>query len=170
MTRVRAALAALGLVLAAGAGATYYVVSGPQAERVPSFELSDLSGDVHRAADWRGHILVLNFWATWCKPCREEIPMLIEAQRDFADRGVQVVGLAVDRDKPVRRFAEQYDINYPVLVPMGDTMRLQDKLGGGAGLPFTVVVDREGRIQARVPGRIERDRLDALLAPLLTDN
>lgn len=156
--------------LLVAAVALYCYWPGPTDDRVPSFTLSDLSGETRSAADWRGEILVLNFWASWCKPCREEIPMLIRAQKELDDRGVQIVGLAVDRRKPVQRFVEQYDVNYPVLLPMADTMRLQKAMGGGAGLPFTVVVDRGGRIHARVAGRIERKRLDALLAPLLHRN
>lgn len=93
--------------------------------------------------------------------------MLMQAQTDLADRGVQIVGLAVDRREPVQRFARKYQINYPVLVPMADIVRLQDAIGGAPGLPFTVIVDREGRIRARVAGQINRAQLNTLLAPLL---
>lgn len=146
----------------------FYGWPGQAPNRLPAFRIADLSGEMHSPADWRGEILVMNFWATWCKPCREEIPMLIQAQKELADQGVQIVGLAVDRRKPVRRFVAKYDINYPVLVPMAATMRLQALLGG-RGLPFTVIVDRQGYIRAKVAGRISRARLNALLAPLLRE-
>lgn len=149
------------------AGAAYYYWTHGRYQQLPAFALSDLSGEVHHPSEWRGQVLVLNFWATWCKPCREEIPMLMQAQKELADQGVQIVGLAVDRREPVERFAKAFNINYPVLIPMAGVVRLQDALGGGPGLPFTVIVDRQGRIRARVAGRIDRERLNALLAPIL---
>lgn len=159
------AIAAL-VALTAGITAYWWWPDQPQ-QRVPSFTLPNLSGENRSATDWRGDILVLNFWATWCKPCREEIPMLVRAQNDLGGRGVQIVGMAVDNPEPVRKFAQEYGINYPVLVETADTMRVQNALGGSAGLPFTVVVDRRGRVHAKQAGRIDRARLEAMLAPLL---
>lgn len=159
---------AVAVVLAlACALAAYFVWGYDSYERLPSFALSDLSGDIHRPSEWRGQIVVMNFWATWCAPCREEIPMLIEAQTELADQGVQIVGLAVDRKQAVEQFAKQFGINYPVLVGMAEVVQLQDALGGGMGLPFTVIVDRQGRIRARVLGKMDREQLNKLLAPLL---
>lgn len=162
-----AGTAAVALICAIGA----YFYWGRNTDNgyahVPQFELPDLSGQSHSPSDWRGQVVVLNFWATWCPPCREEIPMLIQAQKELADNGVQIVGLAVDQKQPVAQFAQHFGINYPVLVSMHDIVRLQDALGGGFGLPYTVIVDRRGRVRARVAGRIDRERLSQLLAPLL---
>lgn len=157
----------IGALLLAGAVVAYFSWDSTSHERLPAFALTDLSGEVHRASEWRGQVLVMNFWATWCKPCREEIPMLMQAQKQLSDQGVQVIGLAVDRRDAVQRFAKAYHINYPILVPMADIVRLQDAVGGGMGLPYTVIVDRAGRIRARVAGQIDRARLNSLLAPLL---
>lgn len=161
-------LAASVLALVAGLGLAWWW-SGPQPQALPAFALPDLDGDIRQASDWDGDILVLNFWATWCKPCREEIPMLIAAQADYAGQGVQIIGLAVDEPEPVQRFANQFGVNYPLLVDALGVMRLQDAIGTATGLPFTVIVDRSGSIRAQVLGEMDRDRLDALLRPLLAD-
>lgn len=93
--------------------------------------------------------------------------MLIEAQTDYADDGLQIVGLAMDERTPVRRFARRYGINYPLLVDANAVAKVQDTLHGGAGLPSTIILDRRGRVRARVTGAMDRDHLDRLLAPLL---
>lgn len=158
----------LALLLVACVGAaTYWFVDTNRYKTVPSFSLTDLSGTVHQPSDWRGHVLVMNFWATWCKPCREEIPMLVQAQKELADDGVQILGLALDHTQQVKRFADKYNINYPVLLPMAEVARFKRAVGGSPGLPFTVIVDRKGRIRARVLGRIDRKQLNKLVAPLL---
>lgn len=95
--------------------------------------------------------------------------MLIAAQRDYRDDGLQILGLALDRRTPVRRFADQYGIDYPVLADAAGVARVQDAFGGGTGLPMTVIVDRDGFIRERVAGALTRDRLDHLLAPYLRD-
>lgn len=166
MTRTSGIAVAAVLVLAC-AVAAYFVWGYEHYETLPSFALSDLSGDIHKPSEWRGQIVVMNFWATWCQPCREEIAMLIEAQKALADQGVQIVGLAADRRQAVEQFAKKFGINYPVLVGMAEVVQLQDALGGGRGLPFTVIVDRKGRIRARVLGQLDREQLNELLAPLL---
>lgn len=153
------------LALAAGAGLAWWLESGT--ERRPEFALPDLQGETRHVSEWDGNLLVINFWATWCAPCRKEIPMLVEAQRAYRDRGVRILGLALDRRKPVERFAAEYGINYPVLVDAAGVARVQDAFGGGTGLPMTVVVDRKGRIRERVAGELTRAELDALLAPYL---
>lgn len=93
--------------------------------------------------------------------------MLVAAQRDYRDDGLQILGLALDGSEPVRRFAAEYGINYPVLADAAGVARVQDAFGGGTGLPMTVIVDREGFIRERVPGALTRERLDRLLAPYL---
>lgn len=91
--------------------------------------------------------------------------MLVEAQRAYRDRGVQILGLALDDRASVTRFAGEYGINYPVLVDAAGVARVQDAFQAGTGLPMTVVVDRSGRIRERVAGALTRERLDRLLAP-----
>ncbi|MES1944898.1 redoxin domain-containing protein [Salinisphaera sp. PC39] len=158
-------IAACALALAAGAGLAWWLQSG--AEPRPDFALPDLQGETRHVSEWDGHLLLINFWATWCAPCREEIPMLVAAQRAYRDRGVRIIGLALDRREPVERFAAEYGINYPVLVDAAGVARVQDAFDGGTGLPMTILVDRRGRIRERVAGELTRTELDALLAPYL---
>ncbi|MDT0634981.1 TlpA disulfide reductase family protein [Spectribacter hydrogenoxidans] len=166
MTR-RTASWLIGLALLGGAGGlTAWLALAPPPE-LPDVAIADLDGDPKTLESWAGQIRVVNFWATWCKPCREEVPMLVAAQRELADQGVQIIGLAVDDADTAARFARDYDINYPVLADTSAVMRVQDQLGAGQGLPVTLVIDRRGRIEARAVGEITREGLDEMLAPLL---
>jgi len=130
--------------------------------------LPDLSGQVQRLAQWQGKVLVVNFWATWCAPCREEIPALIQVQKQLGAKGVQVLGIAIDQADRVRPYAAEMGINYPLLVGELDAIDLSRSAGNEiAGLPFTVVVDRTGNTAGTVTGRVTADKLLSLLAPLL---
>ena len=98
--------------------------------------------------------------------------MLVEAQSDLGDAGLQVVGIAVDKLAPTAAFAKRYGINYPVLVDLNKAARIQDRYARltdarAAVLPFTVIIDRRGRIRARVAGKLDRKRLESLILPLL---
>jgi thiol-disulfide isomerase/thioredoxin len=130
--------------------------------------LADLAGRMQPLAQWRGKILVVNFWATWCAPCREEIPALIEVQEELAARGVQIVGIAIDQPDKVRSYAAEMGINYPILVGELDAMELARVEGNATGgLPFTVIVDRRGGTAGAVSGRVTSEKLRAMLGPLL---
>jgi thiol-disulfide isomerase/thioredoxin len=130
--------------------------------------LADLAGHMQPLAQWRGKILVVNFWATWCAPCREEIPALIEVQEELATKGAQIVGIAIDQPDKVRPYAAEMRINYPILVGELDAMELTRAAGNAVGgLPFTVIVDRRGDIAGTVSGRVTAEKLRAMLGPLL---
>ena len=119
-------------------------------------------------AQWRGQVLVVNFWATWCAPCREEIPVFIELQRKYADRGVQFLGIAADQMERVRPYARDIGINYPVLVGGIEAIDLARSVGNRAGvLPFTLVIDRRGGVSQSMVGIVKADRLEKLLETLL---
>lgn len=164
-----ATLTALGLI--AGGAMAAFVLRTPDYPRRPGFVLPDLSGTPRDIAEFDGDVLVLNFWATWCVPCRKEIPMLIEAQADYADDGLQIIGIAVDTRAAAAAFAEEHGINYPVLADPRDAARVQDAYTArndpAAVLPYTVVIDRRGRIRAQVAGKLNRARLEDLVLPLL---
>ena len=131
-------------------------------------ELSDLAGRRRKLSEWKGKIIVCNFWATWCQPCREEIPMLMALNTQMASKGVQVVGIAVDYASKVSAFAQDYKITYPILVagPAGlDLMRASGNQVGG--LPYTAFVDREGKIASTKLGALKESETRQQLAQML---
>lgn len=114
------------------------------------FEARDASGKTVRLSDFRGKIVVLDFWATWCPPCRREIPGFVALQAKYASKGVEVVGVSLDQDwKPVVPFVAQFKINYTIV--LGD-QALTQQYGGFTGIPTTFVIDREGVIRDRHEG------------------
>lgn len=139
--------------------------SGESALRTGAFP--DLNGQVRRLSEWRGRVLVCNFWATWCAPCREEIPVLMTARAKYASTGLEIVGIALDNATNVRQFAATYKISYPVLLADADGLDLMRALGNsGGGLPYTVVANRQGGVVHRKLGALKEADLDAILAPL----
>jgi thiol-disulfide isomerase/thioredoxin len=120
--------------------------------------LSDLADKPAPLAAYQGTPLVVNFWARWCGPCRDEIPELIKAHAKYKSRGIEVIGIAIeDNADAVRDFAKAYEIDYPVLVAKNKGIGLMQALGNTqAGLPFTVVIDRQGNIVARKLGPIRK--------------
>jgi thiol-disulfide isomerase/thioredoxin len=130
-------------------------------------KLPDLAGKPVTLAAWQGKVLVINFWATWCTPCRREIPGLISIQRKHAANGVQVVGIAVDQADKVQQYAKEIGINYPILVAGMEGATISRDLGNRTGaLPFTVVLDRTGKLINSHLGLITEEELDKLLRTL----
>lgn len=137
-------------------------------QRIMSARLAGLDGATQTIEQWRGKVLVVNFWATWCAPCREEIPEFIRFQADYGPRGVQFVGIAVDTAARVAAYAKEFGINYPLLVGGLEAMELAREVGDRAGvLPFSLVIDRSGRIVATVVGILKPEKLEKMLLPLL---
>lgn len=115
----------------------------------PAFTLFDISGKPVSLADFRGKVVVLDFWATWCPPCRREIPDFIRLQNEYGSRGLQIVGLALDEPEKVQAFAAQNGMNYPVLLGTDDVSM---KYGGIESIPTTFIIDRQGRIVNKFVG------------------
>jgi thiol-disulfide isomerase/thioredoxin len=130
--------------------------------------LAGVDGSLQSIEQWRGRVLVVNFWATWCAPCREEIPGFIKFQNSHGSRGVQFVGIAVDTPERVSIFAKDLGINYPLLVGGIETMELARELGDRSGvLPYSLVLNREGRVVASIIGVLKPERLEDAVLPLL---
>lgn len=139
-----------------------------EGEALRSARFTDLKGKARRLAEWGGQVLVCNFWATWCAPCREEIPLLMAARAKYAGFGVEFVGIAIDNVAKVREFAETLKITYPILLSEADGLDLMRRLGNtSGGLPFTVVADRQGSPVRRKLGALKQGELDALLDAVL---
>ncbi len=178
MTR-GAKLAAVLLLAAAGVAGWYAAretlqpgsppgMVGEGERTLPAFTFPDTAGTARNSDEWANRVLVVNFWATWCPPCREEMPVLIEMQREYGPSGVQVVGIAIDDVDLVRDFGDVYGINFPVLIGSTDAIQLANRLGNRFdSLPFTAVFDRSGKTAFVQAGRITQARLEGEIRKLL---
>lgn len=143
------------------------LTTGGEGEILRSASFPDLAGKTRQLAEWRGKVLMCNFWATWCAPCREEIPLLIAAREKYGTSGVEIVGIALDNAAKVQEFSLTYGISYPVLLAEADGLDLMRRLGNSSGgLPYTVVVDRKGVLAYRKLGALKQGDLDSILGPL----
>ena len=130
----------------------------------PAFTLTDLDGKAREFQEFAGRPRLLNFWATWCGPCRREIPLLKAFQDEQGDEGILVIGIAVDFMDEVRRYAETAGFNYPVLVGQDDAMAVADSSGVPFNaMPFTMVVARDGRFLGAYLGELHRAELDEIV-------
>jgi cytochrome c biogenesis protein CcmG/thiol:disulfide interchange protein DsbE len=134
-------------------GAQTGPVSAASHSPAPDFSLTDLNGQPLNLSSYRGKVVLLDFWATWCTPCRAEIPHFVEYQNAYRDQGLQVIGISMDDDlKPVGPFYKEYKMNYPVALGNDN---LAQAYGGILGLPVTFLIDRDGHIQAKYVGAVE---------------
>jgi peroxiredoxin len=142
-------------------------------QRPPDVALPDVDGRIQSLATWQGQLVVVNFWATWCGPCREEMPMLDATQKRLAARGVQVVGVAEDGTSETRAFLAEHPVGYPMLVDdpeklANNAQDLSSKFGNTRDvLPYSVLIGRDGRILAQRFGNFTQTSLDRWLAPHL---
>jgi thiol-disulfide isomerase/thioredoxin len=131
---------------------------------LPDFTLGDLSGTPRSIRSWPGKSMIVNFWATWCAPCRREIPLLRELQQQHGGEGFQIVGVAVDVREDVVKYAQEIGIDYPVLIGEQDGLDAVMKFGQGSiGFPFTVFTDNQGRIVLFHLGEIHQQQVAVLL-------
>lgn len=159
-----AGLVALGAGLYLGARTTH----AEDASALLALSLPDVSGTPQSLAQWRGKVVVVNFWATWCAPCREEMPEFVKAQEEFGARGLQLVGIAVDDADKVSKFVKDIGLNYPALIGGYSAIDLSKSVGNRlAALPFTVVIDRQGNVAHTQLGQLKPDQLRSILTKLL---
>lgn len=163
----------LAAILGAGAGIGGYLYyetaqNQIQANHRPIFQLPDLNDQLQSVEQWDGQVLVLNFWATWCPPCVREVPMLVELQQELGPKGLQIVGIAVDKRDAAQDFAEQAGVNYPILYGVQSALEVSLLYENDIGaLPHTAIVDRQGQIRHIFRGELERQELETALTPLL---
>jgi thiol-disulfide isomerase/thioredoxin len=133
-----------------------------------ALSLPDLTGKEQSIGQWRGKVVVVNFWATWCAPCREEMPEFMRAQTEFGARGLQFVGIAVDQADKAQQFAKELGLNYPTLIGGFGAIELSKTLGNRlVALPFTIVVDRQGKVAHTQLGPLKPQELRSIVSKLL---
>ncbi len=154
-----AACALVGMLLCGSAG------SKSVGDLAPDFSRADLTGQPVHLAGYRGRPVLLNFWASWCAPCLEEMPQFVLWQRDYRAQGLQIIGVSMDdASEPVKRLLARHPLNYPVL--MGDAS-LGEAFGGVLGLPLTYLIDPAGRIVGRYQGGGDLARIRGDIEALL---
>jgi len=141
---------------------------GPTAKQhsvAPDFSLPQLNGQSLQLSAYRGKVVLLDFWATWCTPCREEIPHLVELQNKYRGQGLQIIGVSMDDSpEPVREFYQRFQMNYPVVMGNAD---IGEIYGGVLGLPIAFVIGRDGRISAKHIGATDVSVLEQDIRGLL---
>lgn len=159
---------AAALALAAGIGLARFDRAPADATALLALSLPDAGGQPQALAQWRGKVLVVNFWATWCAPCREEMPEFVRAQNDYGSKGLQVVGIAVDNADKVQQFAKDLGLNYPALIGGYGAMDLSKELGNElVALPFTLILDRQGKVAYTHLGPVKPDKFRGVISKLL---
>lgn len=171
----RLRVAWIAVVVAGLAVAAYFAVGSrntvhhehPERPLAPEFSLVDLDGKHITLSSLRGKVVIVDFWATWCGPCRDEAPGLVSLQKRWGRRGLQLVGISMDdKDAPVRKFVREYRVNYPIA--LGDA-ELGRRYGTVLGLPVKIVVDRFGRIASRHNGTVSADTLEREIQSILAE-
>lgn len=178
MTPLRRGLLVAGLgVLALGGGVITQLwrlgVLGGDAEAtageaILAHRYQGLDGQPAQLDQLRGQVLIVNFWATWCEPCREEIPMFIRLRREYAGKNVEFVGISIDQASKVIDFAKEFRIDYPLVLAGIEAVELSRLAGNKAGvLPYTVILDRKGRLAGRLLGKVTEQDLRQSINPLI---
>jgi thiol-disulfide isomerase/thioredoxin len=142
------------------------VADATASSKAPAWELTDVDGKTVKSSDFAGKVVILDFWATWCPPCKAEIPGFIDLQKKYGDKGVAVIGVSLDQEGPstVKPFMNQLGINYPVV--MGDDKIVQD-FGGIEGVPTTFIIDRSGNEVSKHVGYGDEEAFETEIKPLI---
>jgi len=135
----------------------------------PAFSLRDASGKTRRLSDYKGRVLLLDFWATWCAGCKLEIPWFMEFDRKYRDSGLSAIGIALDEEgwRTVKAYLAEHPITYPIVLGNFDVLGKKFKLP--ASLPVTLLIDRSGRIAATHPGVVEKEKFESQIRELLKE-
>lgn len=134
----------------------------------PAFELKDIEGKLRNIDEWNGKVLLVNFWATWCPPCKKEMPAFIELHEEYQEQGFEVIGIALDDEESVQDFVDTLGVNYTVMAAEYAGLELSRIYGNRIGaLPFSVFVGRDGKIELTRAGELSKEQVEKIIQPLL---
>ena len=154
----------VGATLSASVCAETPAIPAAELKQFFASDFIDHQGHRQAVSQWRGKILVVNFWATWCAPCREEMPDFSRLQEKYSDRGVQFLGIAIESREKIAVYADRSTVSYPLLAGGHDAVELSRSLGNGVGgIPYTLVLGKSGEPLLSHTGRLPAAKLDALL-------
>jgi thiol-disulfide isomerase/thioredoxin len=156
---------AIGLVCL-GTASVLAQEASPARTPAPDWELTDLSGKLVKFSDFRGHVLIVDFWATWCVPCRVEIPHFVELQKQYGDKGLTVIGISLDEQGPevVKKFLKRFGVTYPIVI---GNEKVVEAYGRIDAIPTAFVIDRQGRIVSRHIGYDDKAAFEKEIQSLL---
>ena len=138
------------------------------AQKPLDFSFPDVNAKMLAISDWRGKVLVINFWATWCARCLQEIPEFMKLQAEYQAHGLQFIGIAIDEKQPVQEYLQRIGINYPVMLAGDAGIALSQQLGNIINaVPFTLIVNQAGQIVHRQPGELSNEQILKYVTPLL---
>lgn len=141
-----------------------------QQATAPALELSlpDVTGKQRNLSEWQGKIRIINFWATWCPPCLEEIPEFIKLQNEFKHKNLQFIGIAIEDTQTVKEYLKNNPVNYPMLIGGDNAIKLSQQLGNFiSAVPFSIILNQQGQIIHRQPGELSNKKIIEIISPLL---
>jgi len=134
----------------------------------PEFAMKDIEGDVRNIKEWDGKVVLVNFWATWCPPCKREIPAFMELQTKYESKGFHIIGIAIDNEDSVKDYVDTMGINYPIMAAELEAMDLSRRFGNRVNaLPFSVFIGRDGKIAFTRAGELSKQDTEKVILKLL---
>lgn len=170
MTKSKLGLLVLALALMAG-GAGFFTQQYLQkkaANQRPDFSLPDMHGQTRHISEWDGKVILLNFWASWCPPCRKELPDFVRLYEDYGEQGFIVVGVGIDKKQDLSDFMDSVGVEYPVMISELEGIRISQAYGNRLGaLPYSVIIDRDGQMVSSHTKLLTYEDVEGMIKPLL---
>ena len=170
MKKIQLSLLVISITLLAGSAGFFSQQYFEQkaAKQRPDFSLPDMNGKLRHISEWDGKVILLNFWASWCPPCREELPDFVQLYDDYADKGFVVVGVAIDKQQDIIDFMDSVGVEYPVMISETEGIRISQAYGNRLGaLPYSVIIDRDGQMVSSHLKLLTYQDVEAMIQPLL---